>query len=316
MKQQFEPEKQVDPERIEVRTRLGALSPIVEGTEPSEAAVQRSESAETESLTAMLEREAKLRRKEDMAGAVWAILFLVAMLSIATLRTIDVATLQRDMALCFGLLGVIGIGVHTQVFRSLSRRKRGYLKALSHAQDMKQIGSLVHTARGGSAPVRNLAKRALIELLPKLRASDASELGDAERGVLTTMLEINPRDLGHREVTEMCSPSAFRREVDLRVSILKAYEQVAGLKELSTVDKLARGVPTILRSSRIPGEIKTAAAECLPYLEARASDERASKQLLRASGPESSISGELLRAVSGASGSGEEQLLRAAEAGG
>jgi hypothetical protein len=287
-----------------VTEELGAAEALVECAASSQ---------EVASLTAMLEKEAKLRRNEEMAGFAWAMLFLVSMLSIATLRTTDIATLQRDMAICFAALGTVGIGVYTQLFRSASRRKRSYTKALSSRQDMKQIGALIHTLRGTDASVRDLSKRALIDLLPRLRASDAAALGEYERMILLKQLAINPRDLGYREVTEMFSPSAFRREVDLRVSILKAYEQVGGTKELDTVDKLARGLPTLHRSSRLPAEIKNAANECLPYLVTRANDERASRQLLRASGMEAVGTGELLRPAAEQSGTGKEHLLMAAE---
>jgi hypothetical protein len=316
MEQRTLQENQPDAAQLDVKARLSDIASI-QDTVPQEPVVERStDSLETESLTTIIEREAKLRRKEEFAGFAWSMLFLVSMLSIAKVSTSSIAALQRDLALCFGLLGVVGIGVYAQLFRSASRRKRGYMKALSNDQDLTQVGALIHTLKGTNASVRDLAKRALIELLPKLKASDSSKLSDAERGILTKQLNINPRDLGYREVTEMFSPSAFRREVNLRVSILKAYEQVGGSKELSTVDKLARGVSTIQRSSRIPEEIKNAASECLPYLEARASDERASKQLLRASSPEPSGNGELLRAVIGLPEKGEDQLLRGAETGG
>jgi hypothetical protein len=274
---------------------------------------QTKRSAEVVSPTEMLEREAIIRRKEEWAGAAWSMLFLVSMLSIAKLNTSSIAALQRDMAICFALLGVVGAGVYTQLFRSASRRKRVYMKALSNGQDVKQISALIHTSRGTSAPVRNLAKRALIDLLPQLRASDADKLSESERGILLRHLAINPRDLGHREVTEMFSPSAFRREVDLRVSILKAYEQVGGVKELAAVSKLARGIPTLQQSPPL-GEIKRAANACLPYLEQRANDERASRHLLRASGPEAMGNGELLRPVLSVSATGDEELLRAVEA--
>ena len=120
-----------------------------------------------------------------------------------------------------------------------------------------------------STPVRNLSKRALIPLLPTLKASDAGALTEARRDRLLRLLAISPNDSGYRDLTELFSRSAYRREIELRVSILKAFEQVGGAKELPAVLRLSQGKPFTLHSrASIPKEVQQAAQECLPYLQA------------------------------------------------
>ena len=102
-------------------------------------------------------------------------------------------------------------------------------QVLSQNQDIQQVASLIRLLRAPTSPsVQNLAKRALIDLLPKMRSSDASLLGVLERNVLLRYLAISPCDSAYREVVELFSSSAFRREIDLRLSILSALQQVGG----------------------------------------------------------------------------------------
>ena len=64
---------------------------------------------------------------------------------------------------------------------------------------------------------------------------------------------------------------------------------------------------------KLPPEIRKAAQECLPYLIERATQQRASEQLLRASS-QHSVSGEaLLRPATAQTDVQPEQMLRASE---
>jgi hypothetical protein len=107
------------------------------------------------------------------------------------------------------------------------------------------------------------------------------------------------------------------------VAILKAYEQVGGAKELPlvarlaeeslVVPKFAQGRKSARRLNRMPSEIAQAAAECLPYMQIRANDEIASRQLLRASSEDRSMDRSLLRAAASDPDVSVDQLLRPAE---
>ena len=163
------------------------------------------------------------------------------------------------------------------------RRKRGLIDVLSGRHDIQQVVPLIQALRVENTSARNLTKEALTRLLPRLQASDSPLLGEAERRTLLRQLAISPNDHGYRDLTELFSRSAYRREVDLRVAILSALRQVGGPRELAAVVRLSRGLPTIHSASKVPIEVREAAKESLPFLQYRAGEQRASEQLLRAS---------------------------------
>jgi len=180
-------------------------------------------------------------------------------------------------------------------------------------QSRQQLGVLVRTLELPSIPLQNLAKRRLIELLPTLRASDAALLSEADRRILLRPLTISPQNWGGRVLRELFSRSAYRREVDLRLAILKAFEQIGGDQEIGVVERLADRSSMLFGPLSVLPEIREAAQACLPFVQHHAGEQRASAQLLRASSPPSSPSDVLLRPASGLSDTSPEQLLRAGE---
>jgi len=263
-------------------------------------------------LTSLLQTEARMRRAEDILSLGWAVGFLITILCVANVSSTDIATLQRNLGTCVAVMGLMGIGVIGQFVSRSRRRKRSLTAVLSKTQDRQQISALIQTLRVQNTAVRNLAKRALIDLLPGLRASDAPLIGGAERAILVRQLAISPGDPGYRDLTELLSRTAFRREVNLRVSILQALEQVGGHKELPAVERLARDI-SANQLKKVNGEVRAAAIACLPYLKTRAMEQRASEQLLRPSSADTSSGSTLLRAAAPQSEAVPEDLLRAAE---
>lgn len=269
-------------------------------------------SGDTTALSTLLLQEARSRRKEEWTTILWAGAFVATMGWMATRPGSDVPSLTRNLTFCFVLMGIMGAGICVQLYRRSYRRKRSLISTLDSSRDISHVGPLIQSLRVQNTPVRNLAKHALITLLPTMMASDAAKIGDSERAVLLRVLAIPPNDPSYRDLRELFSPSAFRREMELRLAILKAYEQVGGEKELPGVERLSQG-KSMPGTLGMPREIREAAKECLPYLQLRASSENARAQLLRGSSASSLPDGGLLRPVNAQMDVRPEQLMRAAE---
>ena len=144
-----------------------------------------------------------------------------------------------------------------------------------------------------------LEQKTLIELLPRLQASDTHLLNARHHRILNRALN------GHG-LKSLPSQTAFL------TSILKAYEQVGSSKDLLIVERLARGEGHSKQDARV----YAAAQECLPYLQARSEGQELRQTLLRASSGGADNTSTLLRPAHGANGTGPAQLLRSSEASG
>ena len=93
---------------------------------------------------------------------------------------------------------------------------------------------------------------------------------------------------------------------------MSVYEKIGAKDELETIQQLADESSELHNNSRFPPEIIAAAKECLPLVEARATMERESEQLLRASSSNSFSNEELLRSATEQMTDQSAQLLRPA----
>ncbi len=264
-------------------------------------------------LMTLLQEEAINRRKETGLSLAWSGAFVVSMLWLIRHTGTTEAAITLNLLFCFAFMGIVGWGLCFHLSRRSYRRKHSLTNALSQINSRKDVAPLIRTLQVQNTPVRNRAKAGLIALLPTIRASDALLLGEQERKILLQQLAILPNDSGYRDLKELFSRSAFRREMDFRLAILKSLEQVGGEQELPAVERLARGLPALHNPVKIPLELQTAAKECLPYLQSRANDQRASAQLLRASGFPAASGADLLRPAASGVSTPPEHLLRASE---
>ena len=207
------------------------------------------------------------------------------------------------------LLGTVWAGVLILPYR----RRFPEIKALSPLDDTKQLGLLIRTLSAQNRALRDFGVQNLITLLPKLHAGEDSLIGKTHRAILQQQLMILPNDLRYRGRTEPLSRAAYRREMDLRLAILKALEKVGGEQELATVTQLAQSLPTGRNARTVPAELRAAAQECLPPLQMRAAGQRSETQLLRASSLATRPGSELLRPAASGPSTPPEQLLRAGE---
>lgn len=277
------------------------------------ALAEPAQSVSATALTTLLQQEARSRRREEFITLAWSGAYISLMLWLATRTIVDEPSYMRSIQGGFALMISMGMGLAVQLWRRSYRRKHSLTNALAQKHNVQQIGPLIQALRAQNTTVRNLAKEALIDLLPTLQASDAALLSDSERSLLLRLLSISPNEVGYRDLKELFSRSAYRREIALRVSILKALEQVGGAKELPLVERLSREHSLSFKTARMPDIIQKAAAECLPFLQERAREQRASEQLLRASSAPATPDNMLLRPATASAHFLPEQLLRPSE---
>ncbi len=210
--------------------------------------------------------------------------------------------------LLFGLPAVMAVPLSILHYRRRGKRDALLASArrLAEAQDVAALPNLIGAYHIDTPAVRRLVVDGLIDLLPRVRASDRGLLSEAHQARLLGILRRRVENPLYKDVLGVFRP-ARGKPVTLRVAILQALEQVGDAAALPVVQALADG------PARTQGEkaIREAALQCLPALQQRAEEERAHGRLLRpAAAPEAET---LLRAAGGAPGGEAEVLLRAAD---
>lgn len=174
------------------------------------------------------------------------------------------------------------------------------------------VGPLAEVLAIDDLAVRRMAKANLIRLLPRLRASDAALLNAYQRKHLNRFVGAHLFEIGHRDIRELWSKQARQRDTEFQLAILKAYEQVGDADCLPAVQSLAH--PTV-HYKLVPPEVVDAAQQCLLFLEPMLAQDRASKQLLRASSASDVLPDTLLRpAMHNTNPEESASLLRATDA--
>ena len=188
------------------------------------------------------------------------------------------------------LLGLAVASIGTTVYLSFHGlfSLKNMMNDLADAGDLRVVGPLLEIAAIQDGNANTMAALLLTRLLPRLRASDATLLTDAQRAAF-----------GRALVSNVNNP-------DFLIAALKALEQVGEGGVLPVVESLATGK---LRTAN-PEEVQTAARECLPFLQARFEQQRASQSLLRASERAETPPEQLLRAAHGVPNTENQELLR------
>ena len=158
------------------------------------------------------------------------------------------------------------------------------------ANDIGSIGILVETLSWPNPELRDVAIKALVNLLPRLRASDTNRLSTSQRQALYGYLNMRDGD----------------ENVPFTIALLKALEQVGDKAAISYVNKLAEHIC----GTHPELQVREAAIECLPYLRVCAENAHNIQTLLRASSGENTSPELLLRPASNSPAAQPEQLLR------
>lgn len=265
---------------------------------------------EASALPALLENEGRMRRRDTSIAGGWMLAYFGTMAVALEQAGRDPASLLVRFGISCAIMSALGIGASAVTARNGRRRKARLVDAVSKSRSVAHVPALVRALLAVSHEVRHVTAEVLIELLPALTAGDAGILGNEERRILLHYLAISPGDAGYRALPELFSRKAYQRELNLRLAIVKALEQVGGAGELPAMERLARGLPTMKSASPVPDDLKAAALECLPFLRQRADEKRAEEQLLRASSASSLPNDTLLLPASAQSDAAPELLLR------
>ena len=140
---------------------------------------------------------------------------------------------------CLNMSNVVIMGL----LNSKSRKKT--LAALVKVEDVRIVGALCDVLAFQNPDMKGMAQEALVNLLPRLQASDSNVLNAEQRGHLYAALKGT-----HRALV---------------LAILKALEQVGDAKAIPFVEALA--AKNDLGATNL--EVRRAAKECLPYLRVR-----------------------------------------------
>jgi hypothetical protein len=177
---------------------------------------------------------------------------------------------------------------------------------LSELKDPRAVNVLAVAAISADKDTRDVASDGLMRVLPMVKVSDAELITDQGMEAMIALLGTG--------------------KTALLTVILKSFEQVGDERAIPAVERLANALippgdayalsraqwSTWLRGTNAEREqVRDAAKECLPYLQARAEQKRSSSTLLRAAQEPEEVDQNLLRPAT----SGEtpvEQLLRPA----
>jgi hypothetical protein len=171
-----------------------------------------------------------------------------------------------------------------------SAKQTNAIRALAQFDDIRGVGAFTEALEFQDKEVIAVAERKLMELLPRLQASDAALLDANQRAILNRTL--------------------LTGSSELVVAILKAYEQVGDSTAIANVETLSRGYKKWGELS----SVAVAARACLPFLQERLRRAEQEQTLLRAANGNVTAPETLLRPAASTQETHAETLLRSADA--
>lgn len=206
-----------------------------------------------------------------------------ARLGLVVLVAIVIEIASRSHFFLWGLWWLIGGGA--AVDEASRKKRREAAHALTQASEPATVGILAMAASDPDGAVRWAARKALLQVLPRVRYSDRSCI-DSEQ--MSALLGLAQSGLP-----------------ELQIALLQGLEQIGDERAIPTVETLGK--------SPLP-RVREAAARCLPVLASRARAAHESGTLLRGSSIRSAPqSGELLRTAVPQAERSEQELIRAAQ---
>lgn len=280
-------------------------SDVAEST--SDASGSTQEVGQIETLAGTLEQEVKAHFINLLRGlGVWITLSLLGLVLFDYARRVFGEEWGTNTGILIMLL-VFG-GATAGLIYSLvkpRKRRRELAAILAKQDDVRSIGTLIDIMNLEDGKMSEIARDALIRLLPRLKASDALLLTDNQRMRLRSVLSLACERPGFNSIGY-----TFRRaddpDTEFRIAILKAFQQIGDTSALAVVTRLANK-PAKTEAER---RLQKAAQACLPALQEFVKEESNRKTLLRAAEASDNTSETLLRAAAGASSTDPGQLLR------
>jgi len=266
--------RQTDPVK-DIVSRLASGKPAVRAVAESELRGLGPEALESVLRVMADEARARSARKR---------IFVVALAFYVALVVLVITVTKEDVGGFFGFFSAL------MSLLAVSEMQKGAARAAARFQDPRCAGPLAEALDFGDKGLRAEAERALIGLLPRLRASDADLLSPAQRKSL------------HRALG--------RPNQELALAVLSALEQVGDESSLEAVRQLAEAAPGSRGRGWPSSRVVEAARECLPALEERVDRLRAGATLLRATAAPDDPASSLLRPAAGSGAPVTDQLLR------
>ena len=323
---------QARPENV---ARLNASTTSVAADQATETEAQFTledscRSVEVEKMIAEMRSEVLSNRKRNMIWLMGAVAMCLPFFYLDRL-TDFIAFLSPDAPqklFQFQHVGIALIITHVLLIIPMRERRRrnqrfarlfersmersGMPRELEEISDLRLVGPLTEVLSIDSVPVRNMAKAQLTRLLPLLKASDAHLLNAPQRRQLNHFVSPRLYEIGYRDIRELWSKRVRRRDTDFQLAILTAYEQVGSADCLPAVQSLAQPTPVYVKI--VPPDVVESARRCLTFITTISEQDRASKQLLRASSAMEVMPDMLLRATNHQTAKDEapDTLLRAA----
>ncbi len=269
----------------------------------TELATVKTEDAQTaQSVQQWLTKIQRKTRRKKIAYY-GSLIFFQAFIFVPILLSNQFPVMRNGVPnlLWLALMFAPAIGMLTLVLRTLLSKPGWDAAEMKRVGGVQAVGALVDLIAMPKAP-KQLPPlcAALTELLPQIKANDAGLLTKRQRKTLNWLLT--------NGIDWAVGPAVF---LNLRLAILKAWEQVGDAAAIPTVSRLANGRARTADQKAL----QAAAQECLPLLQAHFCEAEATKTLLRASAPENAAPETLLRPVDFTPDTAPQQLLRAANPG-
>lgn len=196
--------------------------------------------------------------------------------------------------LVLSLLAMLGWGWSVGEISDAARSNA--LKTVEAATDSRLVGVLIEMTSSGDIELRQSAKKALTNILPQIRASDAPYISDKSMPMLIGLVNKPP-------------------DVHLILAVIKALSQVGDERAIPVVKLLSEYPMTaseFYMTERNINIVREAAKVCLPTLISRSEQAKLRKTLLRAADASDEESSALLRPAA-ASMEKPERLLRVSD---
>ena len=265
--------------------------------------------SDIDALLAAMKREADKQRRYERFGEIYRLSYLVLMVA----QFIHFFMWNHHFTGFGFILAILAWIPSFIVKRMNTQQRKKTVEELAKARDVRIVGPLCDALGFQDGVMVGIACETLVEILPRLRSSDANLLNREQRDRLYGMLPINYKPLV--------------------LATLKALEQIGDEKAIPFVEKLANSEPIVDNDSErrkafrkfmtsadrvIPlanqdAEVREAAQHCLPFLRERAAAQKAGQELLHASSPDANIA-DLLRPAS-SQATEPQELLRASVSG-
>ena len=244
----------------------------------TDATASHSETGESvEELLAYLTTESQRTRNQtkQLRYGIWSVLGFVILAAVF----LGFAKGEWDATSILLMSGLFTAGI---AMASTDKMKDA-ARQLAQYNDVRAVGAFVEALEWSEQDIVSLAESKLIELLPRLQASDTNLLNTEQRATLNQKL--------------VTADSTFAK------AILKAYEQVGDGAAIQAVEKLTSKAGT-------SPDVVEAAQACLPFLIERAKQQEQAQTLLRAANGSATAPEMLLRPANATLENQLETLLR------